>query len=303
MYLSQKLHPTHSIFSYGRSGYTSPANSSLSNADIIDTLIKSSENILVYSISTETPGLDSFTSSRSICQELSTLSSILRDIHGSVRLSFVYLVSSAGAFAYQAGKSGPHHISEDSCEELSSGYALTTKLKEDMLTEFCRSYSIPNSILRLSNLFGPPFILERSQGLINKLLLSSAFNSEVTIRVPLETRKNFLFIDDFCEILYRLIKLHLDRHTIPRLLLVCSSEHISIREVVDVINCCLDSFCLGRPVVTYSLSEPHSTQPDPVLYNSLIASTLKEFSFTPFSASVRICVYRLLQLNQFNIRS
>ena len=246
-------------------------------------------------MSTQTPGLNSFTTPESIHREYTTLQSIILKICNAISLSYIFLISSAGAFAYQQNLRTPSVISEMTYQDISSAYALTTKLKEDLLTNIASSYSIPMSILRLPNVFGPPFMAGRPQGLVNKLILSSFNGDVVNINVSLHSKKNVLYIDDFCAAFLALLNLRSSSIVIPKLLLVASNHHISIGETIESINMCMNRFTNSKPNIKRTV--PDSTQfteYNPILDNSLLMSTLVDFTFTPFFTSIENSILELL---------
>jgi UDP-glucose 4-epimerase len=55
---------------------------------------------------------------------------------------------------------------------------------------------MPSVIGRITNLYGPGQRLDKSQGLISHLLLSRFGNIPATIFVPLETVRDYFYVDD-----------------------------------------------------------------------------------------------------------
>ena len=286
-HLSKILTVEDKLICFGRDGFYLSDHIGLSKDKVQRITNSGQKNILIYSVSTQIPGLNSFSSFGSIYEEVSTLQYILNNICELVHLSYIYLISSAGAFAYQQSPRTPDFISEETSLNISSSYALTTKLKEDLFTQISVTYSVPMSILRLSNVFGPPFIKNRSQGLINKLISSSFLRKSVHINVPLTLKKNVLFIDDFCTIFTKLLCLHLNGVAIPKQLLVCSSNDITISEIIQTINTALDHISKSRPLINYSIPVDNKYMDiHPTFDNTLLLTTLSDFSFTPFLSSI-----------------
>jgi UDP-glucose 4-epimerase len=103
-----------------------------------------------------------------------------------------FLSSSAGGI--YAGSSGAPFDETSEVVPLSAYGRLKLAMEQvavDVLGEHCHV-----AIGRFSNLYGPGQNLEKAQGLISKLCLHALTRTALSIYVPLETMRDYLYVDD-----------------------------------------------------------------------------------------------------------
>lgn len=105
----------------------------------------------------------------------------------------LFFASSVGA-VYAGSESPP--FTEHSPAVATSPYGRLKIELEDVVTEFSKDTGVPSVIGRITNLYGPGQRLDKAQGLISHLLLSRFTNTPVSIFVPLETVRDYIFVDD-----------------------------------------------------------------------------------------------------------
>ncbi|MBI1352128.1 MAG: NAD-dependent epimerase/dehydratase family protein [Actinomycetales bacterium] len=103
-----------------------------------------------------------------------------------------FLASSAGGV--YAGASPPPFGAETGPAPLSA-YGELKLAQEDLAIDVLAGV-IPVVVGRLSNLYGPGQNLDKLQGLISRLALSAATQQPINIFVPLETIRDYLYVDD-----------------------------------------------------------------------------------------------------------
>ena len=113
-----------------------------------------------------------------------------------------------------------------------SAYGKRNVLLETLFMLSCKVQNQKNSILRISNPFGPGQQFFRRKGLINLLIESHYTKQEVTLRGNGLQRRDYLFADDFNLIFDRLV----NSGSYPDILNVCSGYSFSAIEIVSILN-------------------------------------------------------------------
>jgi UDP-glucose 4-epimerase len=97
--------------------------------------------------------------------------------------------------------------------------------------------SAPTIIARLTNLYGPGQDVTKTQGLISQLCLAAITRRPISIFVPMETLRDYLFADDAAEMIHSLVSTWLPRqppHCIVRNL--ASERPDSIAAVLRIVQ-------------------------------------------------------------------
>ena len=117
----------------------------------------------------------------------------IRDASVDDNRGSLFFPSSVGAV--YAGSDSPPFTEETTVAPTSPYGRLKLEL-EEIVAGFSRECSVPCVIGRITNLYGPGQRLDKSQGLISHLLLSRFGSSPATIFVPLETVRDYFYVDD-----------------------------------------------------------------------------------------------------------
>jgi UDP-glucose 4-epimerase len=100
-----------------------------------------------------------------------------------------------------------------------------------LLSEFC-----PVTIARVSNVYGPGQNLKKLQGLVSLAILATYQRQPLSIFVPLETRRDYLYVDDLSNMLYSLCK----RETVPEgqdsTEILASGRSWSVAEILRIVE-------------------------------------------------------------------
>ena len=130
-------------------------------------------------------------------QFLTTLGGHL-DANQGTRPRAVLLASSAGG-VYGGSAGSPFTESTEARPISPYGWA---KLRaEQLVTEFASSTGVPGLIARIANLYGPGQNLAKPQGLIAQLCRSQLMRQPLGLYVPLDTARDFIFVDDAAAII------------------------------------------------------------------------------------------------------
>ena len=110
------------------------------------------------------------------------------------------------------------------------------KLKqENLLNELSSSYpQLKVMIGRISNIYGTCQNLTKSQGLLSQLCRSTLFRVPLTVFVPLETVRDYIFNEDCAQLIYRALKKQSSggNHSHIKTKIFASEEPTSIRMIL-----------------------------------------------------------------------
>lgn len=139
------------------------------------------------------------TSQQQLDQEIATQQAYVEEL--SLRLAaapgrgpqVLGLASSAGGVF--AGASGAP-FTESTVPRPISPYGVAKIDSEELMARFAESTRTPLVILRIANLYGPGQSLTKPQGLISQLVRSHLLGVPSSIYVPLDTGRDYIFVDD-----------------------------------------------------------------------------------------------------------
>jgi len=124
--------------------------------------------------------------------ETDYLQAFLDAVRPSAAQGLVFLASSAGAV--HAGD--PHPVRESSAPIPISDYGREKLRQEGLVRAWCAATGGRAVIGRLSNLYGPGQNLEKGQGIVSHLVRASLLAQPLTIYVPLDTSRDYLYVAD-----------------------------------------------------------------------------------------------------------
>lgn len=147
----------------------------------------------------------------------------------------LFVASSAGGI-YGGALHPP--FDERSVPAPASAYGHFKLEVEGIAAEFAGRSGIPVLIGRIANLYGPGQHLGKLQGLISQLLLAHFNRKPVQVYVPLETVRNYLFVDDCARLMLsamsRLVEEPVPHGVITKVL--CSDQNVSISSLLGYIR-------------------------------------------------------------------
>ena len=111
-------------------------------------------------------------------------------VHPTGPGAFVLTSSAGGAYA---GSNGPPFSSSTKARPV--GVYGHLKVAQEQIVERLSPH-LPVLTLRVSNLYGPGQDLSKLQGLISRLALAAVTREPITMFVPLDTMRDFIFVDD-----------------------------------------------------------------------------------------------------------
>lgn len=143
---------------------------------------------------------------------------------------FLYC-SSAGALY---GGSDDPPFSENTIPQPLGEYGKFKLLAEQHVMKFSESSNIKTAIARIANLYGPGQSLSKQQGILSRLASATLTNKPVSIYVPLDTLRDYIYVDDCAtKLLLFANKTHenpLRKH--PHIKIIASGSSSSLGEVL-----------------------------------------------------------------------
>lgn len=137
------------------------------------------------------------TTQSSLDQELATLDGYLSEIRSVVPKNrsdgAMFLASSAGG-AYAASLGSP--FTEATAPVPNSPYGHAKLESERLVTAFAEASGTPSFIGRVANMYGPGQDTSKPQGLISQLCRAHLERRPISIYVPLDTARDYLYVDD-----------------------------------------------------------------------------------------------------------
>jgi len=140
-------------------------------------------------------------------------------------VSNIVFLSSGGAI-YGECHEKKAHKEDDDLRPLSS-YGIVKLTIEKYLYLFHKLYDINSLILRLSNSYGP-YHYSLKQGIINVALRKAANGENVTVWGDGKSKKDYIYIQDFCMILFTLIDMQFSYEVFN----IASGETLSLNQIL-----------------------------------------------------------------------
>jgi len=141
----------------------------------------------------------------------------------------IVYISSGGAI-YGMNNSNKKHKETDDTFPLSS-YGVVKLAIEKYLFQYASLYQIRPLVLRLSNPYGK-YHYSTKQGICNVALRAAIKNEPFNVWGTGDARKDYIYIDDFCEILFILLQNKITN----KLLNIASGQVLSVNKIIDKIK-------------------------------------------------------------------
>lgn len=151
----------------------------------------------------------------------------------NVKKGVLFYSSSAGG-AYLGNKESL--INESVVPIAINQYGKHKLLQEEILNEFSQETGLNVFIGRFSNLYGPAQRLDKRQGIITQLLLSSLTQKPCEIFVPLQISRDYLYVDDAAKkIVWGVSKMSASAHSTQNVTkIIASGQNTSLSQLVHL---------------------------------------------------------------------
>ena len=241
-YIDENLSNSYNVIVFNKSenhpyGQKFNCNSKSYHSDFSDTtylksiFLENKIDIVFHFISTTTPA----TSSNILYDIKSNLISTIELVNLMVAFNvknIVYLSSGGSVYGKTFKKN-----SELSLTQAKSSYGIVKLAIENYLMMFADNGQIRPLILRLSNPYGP-YHYSKKQGVINIALRAAFEQNNFSVWGNGENLKDYIYVEDFVEILFRLLDLNINNQIIN----VGSGKPISLNNILSHIKNIYTSF-------------------------------------------------------------
>ena len=140
-------------------------------------------------------------------EELRAETAILSHFASAVRRHLpqgrgAFLLASSAGGVYAGSSSPPFDEETAPCPLGVYGEA---KLEQENLVTATLGDAVPVIVARLSNLYGPGQDLAKPQGLVSHLCLAAATRQALNLFVPMDTSRDYLYVDDAAQMIVALV--------------------------------------------------------------------------------------------------
>ena len=144
----------------------------------------------------------------------------------------LFLSSSAGMYA---GSAAPPFDERTEPRPLNA-YGAVKLLQEEQVTRELAG-SVPVVVGRISTLYGPGQNLDKAQGLVTRLCLQAAMRRPIRVFVPMDTLRDYLFVDDAASMTFGLLTDAVARQPAdPQLRVIAAGQATSVAELVALVQ-------------------------------------------------------------------
>lgn len=214
----------------------------------------------------------------------------LLELMASHKVQRIIYLSSGGAIYGNINNKIKH--SEDDLTFPLSSYGIVKLCVEKYLYQYNFLYGINPLILRLSNPYGP-YHFSSKQGIVNVALRSAFLGNKFSVWGDGENRKDYIFIEDFCDIIFKLIEKNLDKSIIN----IGSSNIYSVNSILKMIKNYFDEF-------EWNYKESLITDVTNLELNTdLLRSKIGEYKFTPLSEGIEKTINWIKEHNENTSRN
>jgi UDP-glucose 4-epimerase len=197
--------------------------------------LKKDDSWQIYWVS----GLGSMGSSRSDLEtETASLENFLKFFKSAVILCDVkgVFTFSSSAGALYAGNSD-FEITENSSLAIINDYGFAKFTQEKILQNFVFDQNVASVLVaRLSTLYGPGQAYGKRQGLLSHIARCALRNQPVEIFVPLDTSRDYLFIDDAANKLISTVRDLESRDKLFMIKIMAAEHSVTISEIIATFN-------------------------------------------------------------------
>lgn len=228
-------------------------------------------DVVIHSISTTVPAT-SFNAKYDVESNLIPTISLLDCMIKHNVYNIVY-ISSGGAIY---GNGADKHKESDDVFPVSS-YGVVKLSIEKYLMQYAQLYGLKPLIVRLSNPYGK-FHYSMKQGVIN-VALASAVNEHIfSIWGDGNSSKDYIFIDDFVDIMFLLMKSNINSSVVN----IASNQLLSVNQIVMSVKGLIPSF-------TWEYKDSSKLDVSRfALNNTKLLSLIGDYKFTPFEEGLSI---------------
>jgi len=200
----------------------------------------------------------------------------------------MFFASSAGGV--YAGSSNPP-FTEETVPIPISDYGAQKLQIEELLINFEKNNNVEIRIGRIANIYGANQNIRKQQGIVTALVKSTILNTTVSMYVPLNTLRNYIFVSDAAFKIINFVRSSTNNHEVRN---ICSNENWSLGSLIRITK----DVTKKRIHLAHAVNRQSLLQPLDLRMKSL--SENKESSIREVSLPVGVSVVRerLLKTHQ-----
>lgn len=239
---------------------------------LVENLFKENTiDLVVHAISTTVPSA-SFNARYDVESNLLPTISLLNAMVSNKVYDIVYL--SSGGAIYGNDGDRPHKETDDVFPI--SSYGVVKLAIEKYLMQYATLYGMRPLILRLSNPYGP-WHYSMKQGVCNVALASALKGLPFSVWGDGESLKDYIFVEDFVQILFRLLEMSVCNEVIN----VGSGETLSVNTILSLVQ---------KNVPTFEWTNAEASRYDVshfALDTSKLLALIGDYDFVPMGEGMR----------------
>lgn len=195
-----------------------------SDAEVVKSVFKKRRfDIIIHAISTTVPATSKnarYDIESNLVPTVDLLNLLVEYDHKRI----IY-ISSGGAIYGESNAGSKHKETDDTFPK--SSYGVVKLAAEKYLFQYSSLYSVEPLILRLSNPYGS-YHYSSKQGITNVALRAAKGGKRFKVWGTGDALKDYIYIEDFCDILFQLIK----KDVSGKILNIGSEQILSLREIL-----------------------------------------------------------------------
>jgi UDP-glucose 4-epimerase len=192
----------------------------------------------------------------------------------------MFFASSAGGV--YAGSSNPP-FTEETVPIPISDYGAQKLQIEELLINFGKNNNVEIRIGRIANIYGANQNIRKQQGIVTALVKSTILNTTVSMYVPLNTLRNYIFVSDAAFKIINFVRSSTNNHEVRN---ICSNENWSLGSLIRITK----DVTKKRIHLAHAVNRQSLLQPLDLSMKSL--SENKESSIREVSLPVGVSVVR-----------
>ncbi len=198
------------------------------------------------------------------------------------RQGVIFFASSAGA-VYAGSKNPP--FTEMTLTKSLTPYGDAKIHQEASLKDLAGRLGIRVLVGRISNIYGARQDLAKNQGLIATICYSVLRRQPVNLFVPLETSRNYIYVEDVARRIVTHTRKMLESDSVEkfRIKLIVASDNLTIGSILNIARSVLRT----RPLITVSTNKHGSSQPQSLVFKSVVDTSLDIDSATGFTVGMK----------------
>ncbi len=194
----------------------------------------------------------------------------------------MFFASSAGA-VYAGSKNPP--FTEMTVTKSLTPYGDAKIHQEALLRDLSSRLGIRVLVGRISNIYGTRQDLTKNQGLISTICYSVLRRQPVNLFVPLETSRNYIFVEDVARSIVTHTRKMFESDSIEkfRIKLIVAPDNLTIGSILNIAR----SVLRARPLVTVSSNKHGASQPQSLVFKSVVDTSLDVYPTTGFTVGIK----------------